>query len=459
MNNKKLYETCLDNIKDVNKDENIDMIYRSLLYGKNTYLMMTRRGSSSFDPRWIDVIEDCLYELGQIINRPKEEQKSEGEITPIELAKKVNAESVQHLASHTHLIKEVKESGDIVPSKILSHFNKEDLHTYENRFIATFIRRLVLFIEKRYQFIIDQINLKKDEVMMIKNHSIVNGEEVEIETKITVHKDDNDASSIDAKSFIDRISQVRDYVNFYYNSPFMKELKTDKDVRRPIIQTNIIRKNPLYKKCYETFMFIEKFDALGVSYKLEEKFMDFNDVDRSNINYINLLTYLALQDEDNYDTIKEIEKLYKPKILNSIDDEKFVYHDYLKGPIEFVRVDDKYKEFLEHKINHDLPLHPKKKEREFLEKEYKDNKETRDELSEIERLLSRKRREAEEYEKYVLELIERRDYEEAQAEKERLAKIFKEEEELLEKKRQLIIKEASKDQKEYNPKIKKKVNK
>ena len=133
MNNKKLYDNLIDTLKSINNDTDIDMAYRSLLYGKNTYLRLTRRGSSKFDPSWISVIEDTLYELGQIVMKPREETKSEGEITPIELSKKVNAESVQHLASHTQFIKEIDENGNVMPSKILSHFNKEDLHTYENK--------------------------------------------------------------------------------------------------------------------------------------------------------------------------------------------------------------------------------------------------------------------------------------------------------------------------------------
>ena len=452
MNNKKLYDKTIDTLKSINNDTDIDMAYRSLLYGKNSYLRLTRRGSSKFDPRWIAVIEDTLFELGQIVMKPREETKQEGEITPVELAKKVNAESVQHLASHTQFIKEITDEGDVVPSKILSHFNTENLHTYENRFIATFIRRLVLFIEKRYQFITEQINLTKDEILISKNNSIVNGQEVEIETKVTIHKDDEDPSIVDAKYYIERIEKVREYVNYFYVSPFMKVLKTDKDVRRPIIQTNIIRKNPLYRKCYETFMFLEKFDSLGVSYKLEEKFTEFNDEEIASLNYINLINYLSIQDTDEYLVLKEIEKQYKPKFLASIDDEKFVYDDLLKGPIEFVRTDEKYRDYLAHKVKKDLPSHPHKKEKEFFKEDYENNKEYRTELDQINALLRRKEKEIADYEKYILKLIEARDIEEAKEEKARLARIMKEEMELLEKKRALIMKAANDFKEEINAK-------
>ena len=40
----------------------------------------------------IKKIEDCIYELGQIVNNPLEVTTTEGNLTPIELAKKINYE-------------------------------------------------------------------------------------------------------------------------------------------------------------------------------------------------------------------------------------------------------------------------------------------------------------------------------------------------------------------------------
>ena len=67
---KKLFNKYIDKVKGLKKDKNIEAIYSSLLNGKNSYLRLSRKGSSSFDPSWIDVIEDCLYDLGEIISHP-----------------------------------------------------------------------------------------------------------------------------------------------------------------------------------------------------------------------------------------------------------------------------------------------------------------------------------------------------------------------------------------------------
>ena len=95
--NDKIFHKYLTKMKTMNRMVSADEIYRALLNGKNSYLRMSRSESSHFDPSWIKVIEDCLYDLGEIVNNPYQVTKSEGAVVPVELAKKIDGESVQHL--------------------------------------------------------------------------------------------------------------------------------------------------------------------------------------------------------------------------------------------------------------------------------------------------------------------------------------------------------------------------
>ena len=438
----KQYQKSIKKVEQITKDKVNKDLFEHLLYGRNDYLRYSRKGSSKFDPSWIDIIEDCLYDLGEIVNNPREVTKEEGYITPIELAKKVNGESVMHLASHTQFIKEVSEKGEVTPSKILSHSNIEDLHTYENKFIATFIRRLLLFIEKRYEYISKVVDLTREDVLIMRNKTTIDGKEVEIETKVKVKQDEDDVESSSAKDYIARIKVLREYVSYYYNSKFMKEMKTDKDVRTPILQTNIIRKNPKYHKCYETFLFIERFDALGVSYNVSEKYQEFTDKEIEELNYINLLNLLSIRDDKEFDSIKEITKQYKPRILKSIDDEEFIYNgNKYKGPIEFVRVDDEFREYLRRHVRM-APSHPTKFEKEFYFDDYKYKREEKEFSKELEELIKRKQADASNYEKLVEEILEERKQEILREQKEYEAMIRKQEKELIEAKRKEIIDNA-----------------
>ena len=85
-------------MKALIKGQHEEEIFASLKNGKNSYLRLDRLASSSFDKSWIETIEDVIFDLGAIIANPRSVTKTEGSITPVELAKKINGESVQHLA-------------------------------------------------------------------------------------------------------------------------------------------------------------------------------------------------------------------------------------------------------------------------------------------------------------------------------------------------------------------------
>ena len=444
MSEKTLFDQYLEKMASFDDDRYFFMA-EDMLKGENSYLRMKFKGSSVFNPIWIKKIEDCLYELDQITNNPREVTTTEGAVMPIELAKKVNYESVKHLASHSQYIKDIDELGNVMPAKILGLYSKEELHTYENRFIATFIRRLILFIDKRYEFIKKTVSLDEKEIMYVKNKSIVNGEEVEIETKITVKRAVEDELTKSAREYIARIEQLKEFVGYYYSSPFMKEFKTEKDVRRPIIMTNILRKNPLYHKCYETFLFIEKFDSLGVTYKADRDYQDFNEKERRALNHILLSNLLFLDAGDNKTTYKQTEKIYKPKLLTSIDDEIFLYDDLLKGPIEYVRADERYLEYLKAKAPEDMPTHPNKVERKYYADHYKYKAELHQEVKEVEDLLARIRKAIAKYEKKVETLTAERNIDETKIAEEALRQLRQYEQEVLDKKRAEIVREGEKD--------------
>ena len=453
MTDKELFKLYLDKVGSL-KEQRYLLMNQDIYRGQISYLRMKFKGSSIFNPEWIRRIEDCIYELDQITNNPREVTATEGSVMPIELAKKINYESVQHLASHSQFIKEITDEGDVIPAKILGLYNKEEIHTYENRFIATFIRRLTLFIDKRYEFIKKTVTLDEKEVMYVKNNAVVDGKDVEIETKITVRRDLQDDLTIAAKEYIARIDKLKEYIGYYYNSLFMKQFRTEKDVRRPIILTNILRKNPLYRKCYETFLFIEKFDSLGIAFKVDREFQEFSEKERSELSHILLSNLLFLENTETSTVYKKSNRVYKPKLLDSIDDESFLYDDLVKGPVDFVRADESYINYLKELSSNELPEHPNQSERKYYDYEYGLKRSVNKELVSIDALLARIRKEIAKYEAKINDLIAKRDIEEAKIYEQYLADLKAQEQRILEKKRQEIINAAKNMKKDdiLNPK-------
>ncbi len=444
---KQLYLSVSDKVKGVlNDNEDAQDIFDALLCGKNTYLRLNRIESSSFDNSWIENIEQCLPDLGSIINNPRMVTKTTEDLTPVELAKKTNATSVMHLASHTQYIKDIDENGDVIPNKILSIGSDDDLKTYENRFIATLIRRLVLFVEKRYDFVKSFATLMDHEQLYLKNSSEVNGSQVSIETKIVVDSPKEEKIKIETNDYIRRIEQVREFVLYYYNSRFMKIFKTDKNVKNPILQTNIIRKNQKYHHCYELYRFIEAYDKLGVNYGVLEEYQDFSSDELKSLNALTFINYLSLQGKDKKGKTVKKENEYQPTILTSSDDEEFVYGPLLKGPISFVRVDDEYQKYLDSKVNKDLKAEPSAKEKAYYQEEYDKLEMSQEEYDERIKLLERKSNDKLVFDEVTRRRIERKEQELEFLREKRLKKRHEEEEEYLKKFRLLMIDEARKFQ-------------
>ena len=448
-----------NSLKQINKRYHADMkriikgeresdIFASLAHGKNSYLRLDRLESSSFDRRWIDMIEDVIFDLGDIIANPKLNTKVEGNLVPVELARKTNAESVQHLASHTQYIKEVDEYGNVIPSKLLSMVADDDIKTYENRFIATFVRRLVLFIEKRYEFVSKFAELHDEQVLYFKNKSTVDGDVVEIETKIKITHKSDDKISLESNAYVQKIKELRDYILYFYSSPFMKQLKTEKDVHNPIIQTNIIKKNPKYHHCYEVYRFIENYEHLGVNYRVDENYSLFDDEDLNELNRTLFANFITLKGKDRSKNAKTDSRVYKPRILTSMDDESFVYGPLLNGPIEFIRIDEPYQEYLNSKLRKDLPEHPTKQEKEYYKDEYDEIVENKQDEKQKELLLRRKEKELKNFEKEAARIEEEREKARLALLKKEKDLIKKEEDEMLEEARRAIIEESLLDKKQ-----------
>ena len=435
--NDKIYNRYIKKMTSLVRGLDEQEILAALSHGKTSYLRMDRLESSSFDSSWIDKIEDVIFDLGDIINNPRQSTKTVTNLVPVELARKTNAESVQHLASHTQFIKEVDEYGNVIPKKILNIGAEDELATYENRFIATFVRRLVLFIGKRYEYVRKFATLHNQEILYFKNKSQVDGAEVEIETKIKVTAPKTDQNGVESSKYIERIAEIQNYVLYYYNSQFMRKLKTERDVRNPILMTNILRKNPKYHHCYEVYRFIESYDRLGVNYKVDERYSAFNGDELAELHLTVLANYLAVHGVNRTATSLS-SKVYKPKMLRSIDDEAFLHGTYLEGPINFVRADEGYLKYKGDDIKADLPLHPTKREREYYADDYAEKKEIKTEEKEVLALLKRKEKDAAKFEKSVEKVLSEREEARLALEAQEAAIIAKEENERLEAVREEI---------------------
>ena len=394
------------------------------------------------DEKWVKAIEECIIPLENIILKPRRFIMRDENVVPIELAKKVGPDAVKHLATHTHYISRITRQGDVIPGKILNVSNEESFDIYENRFIITLINRLYDFLNRRYDAIFKTTG---DEfASMLKVDSTFNDNDEKIEYNLTV-KMYQGQSYLDNKNndsaLYERIEYFKMMIDGFKKSEFYQALASCTAVRSPINKTNLITKEPNFKKCYDLWQFLDKYTDTGYKYDRRAFNVDFEEEYVNELNLMMLLNYMVMKNnleernEQAFDFANAKRKrTLKPKFIKHLIEE-FVF-DMDIPEVELRQIFN-----------------------EELQKAYNTKTENEEEILEILRAaidVEVEKKEEEDQEREILEAIRRaigldkirkQEEKEMLAEKRRLEK-EKKEQARLEKEQARIEKEQAKLQKE-----------
>lgn len=284
---------ALDNHEFINY---FDKFYYS---GTNSFYQKNISETKIFDSDWISTVESYFPSIDRITKNPRSNLKYDEEIVDVERAKKTNSTSIRHLASHTHLIKEIDKDNNVVPKKVLTINAEQDYNIYENRFIATLINRLFLFVRNRYLVIKDNVeSFQKDHIFTESKFAM---EEVNVEMKIdlTVTKDlDNKEINEENYLLLQRVEKLEKLVESLRGCQFMVMMRKSTPVRPPIMKTNIILKNPDFKNAYNLWLFLDRYSTLGFDVYVNEKNISFTDGFEKQIKdlmLVNFATFLGNQ--------------------------------------------------------------------------------------------------------------------------------------------------------------------
>lgn len=278
------------------------------------------------DEEWISVIEDSLDAINNVIEKPRRFITTEQEVVPVSLAKKISADSVRHLSQNTQFLAP-SDDGGVHPTKILNVSMAETYDLYENRFVYHLIQRLLTFVDKRTDVIFWSTgNEVRNRFTM---HSKIGDayEEIEYNVEMTV-KDrqnfaENDADNMDTFMRIDR---VRRLVMALRGSSFCQLMKGCSVVRSPIQRTNLIMKDPNYRKCFQLWQFMERYDKVGYSIQVKDSALAFDDEYLTQM-YTNLINNYAVfkslvsDDRNLTELASEQRKPVVPKFVKEIKEE------------------------------------------------------------------------------------------------------------------------------------------
>ena len=275
------------------------------------------------DEEWISIIEDSLDAINTIIENPRRFITTEEEVVPVSLAKKISADSVRHLSQNTQFLAP-SDDGDVHPTRILNVSTVETYDLYENRFIYHLIQRLLTFVDKRTDVIFWSTgNEIRNRFRM---HSKIDDayEEIEYNVEMTVKNRqsfaENDADNMDVFMRIDR---VRRLVMALRGASFCQIMNGCSAVRSPIQRTNLIMKDPNYRKCYQLWQFMERYDKVGYNIDVQQQALAFDDeyMVQMYTNLINNYTvFKSLTDDER--NLQELESVHPepvaPKFIKEI---------------------------------------------------------------------------------------------------------------------------------------------
>ena len=266
MADKKRYDEYLYYLSTLLKQEDFYTDFSDQIQqGKNSFQISQRFQKQIFDESWIDTLEDCIVALDTIVRNPRKFIVVEEDIVDISLARSISVESVKHLAQHTNFISSVTKDGMVIPSKILNTSKEESYEIYENRFIYTLLLKTKDFIGRRYN-LIKQASANSDQIV------------VNVTSDFGLDKDSNISYTMSTTanmpvesvvgteenhSLLERVERINSIVGSFLGSPFAKEMVSCALVRPPITRTNVILKDPNFKKALVLWQFIESYNKVG----------------------------------------------------------------------------------------------------------------------------------------------------------------------------------------------------
>lgn len=324
------------------EDRYFQYLYEMVQAGDNTLQQKNRILHKVVDERWLGVVEDSLDSIFNIIDKPRRFITTSEEVVPVALAKKITADSVRHLSMNTQFIAS-DENGDIQPTRILNVTTEESYDLYENRFVYHLIQRLFTFVDKRTDVIFWSTGDEICNTMSMESKVDDAYEEISYKIEMTIKNRqsfaENDSDNMDVFKRIDR---VRRMARTLRSSSFCELMAGCSMVRSPIQRTNLMMKDPDYRKCYQLWQFIESYDEAGYTIEERDTALEFDEEYLIQM-YTNLITnYTVFKSllESDPRKMHEIAELkrepVKPKFIKEIKEE--IVDDYNIPDVEVRKV-------------------------------------------------------------------------------------------------------------------------
>lgn len=169
---------------------------------------------------------------------------------------------------------------------------QESFAIYENRVLLTLIHKALMFVDDKYSKMKDVPNDSYNNITM-NRHLELNQQKLDFSVNYVNENheslaEDLDVEDIESLSDFDRIRRIRQELNECLATPLMKEIAKEPQVKPPLTQTNLLKKNPNLKKAVELWNFLDTYKKQGFEIVGEEYNGKMSDENKEDV-------YLAME--------------------------------------------------------------------------------------------------------------------------------------------------------------------
>lgn len=356
------FYSCIENAKSPLGD----FLFNELQQGEKTIYNKTVRETKIFDGNFLDVVIGAYPSLLKICRDPKKTLAYMQEVVAMENAKKVDSESIRHLASHTQYIRDINEQNEVIPSKILSTYAEDNIGIYENRFIKSLINRVIVFLDTRLKLMDENLESISADEIRYKNNIKLSHRKIDLEMNIKISNEILDETQ-KARELFDKTKNALDKYRALKGTGLYQAVAKLKDVVPPIMKTNIILHNPDFKIAYNLWLYIDRTTEVGYNVQSDEKTNDDDDVILNDFNHIgvflinDLMHQRGIQSLEAFDGEKNVRELKHDDITKYELEPKDIklshqeISEYLLSRISEI-FEEKYKESLSQGLSYEMSV-------------------------------------------------------------------------------------------------------
>ncbi|MBQ5322121.1 MAG: DUF2357 domain-containing protein, partial [Oscillospiraceae bacterium] len=312
---------------------------------ENRFQFSNRKMEKTVDLNWVDIIEESLPAIQSIISSPRNIIKEDELIVNVANAKKAGSDVVRHLAQHASLVEKYDyNTGEVRPSKLMQKYREDTVGLYENRLVFTALEAAYQFVKIRHDALFGAMNDEFGAKLKIDSTMETATEMVHMDMFMHIKETDSAIETDEKNSDVfARISKIYRILSVLMQSQFAQQMAKLSRVKGALTKTNILKKNPNYRRAMELLEFLRSYDDIGYTIRVVEQNPEINEELERDIYHNILFNYLILKGylEDERDRriptpSRTKKRALKPKFVKEIIEE--LTEDYDLPDIEIRKV-------------------------------------------------------------------------------------------------------------------------